>query len=196
MASPACSGGGDGKPGVEGGVDAGVEDIELFPGETGLGRFHSFAAARRRAAQGHAFSPDAPWQRELEEAFPYELTPDQERAIDEVKRDMESGQPMDRLLVGDVGYGKTEVAVRAAFKAVMDGFQVAVLAPTTVLAAQHFSTFRKRITPKTPIRPKAASMAQWSRMRNTMEVMMTVIPTCAVYVPKCTGIRSRGGSSM
>ena len=112
--------------------------------------------ARRRTAEGNAFSPDTPWQREIEEAFPYELTPDQERAIEEVKRDMESKQPMDRLLVGDVGYGKTEVAVRAAFKAVMDGFQVAMLAPTTVLAAQHFSTFRKRIAPF-PVRVEMVS---------------------------------------
>jgi len=97
--------------------------------------------ARRRAAAGYAFSPDTPWQRELEAAFPYELTPDQERAIREVKQDMESKQPMDRLLVGDVGFGKTEVAVRAAFKAVMDGKQVAVLVPTTVLAQQHLLTF-------------------------------------------------------
>ena len=125
--------------------------------------------ARRRAAEGNAFSPDTPWQRELEEAFPYELTPDQERAIEEVKRDMESGQPMDRLLVGDVGYGKTEVAVRAAFKAVMDGFQVAVLAPTTVLAAQHFSTFRKRIA-AFPVRVEMVS-----RFRSPAEIKKALV---------------------
>jgi transcription-repair coupling factor (superfamily II helicase) len=103
--------------------------------------------ARRRAAPGRAFSTDSDWQAELEGAFPYDLTPDQERAVEEIKRDMESPQPMDRLLVGDVGFGKTEVAVRAAFKAVSDGAQVAVLAPTTVLAAQHGHTFRERFAP-------------------------------------------------
>ncbi len=103
--------------------------------------------ARRRAAEGHAFAPDGPWQAELEAAFPFELTPDQERAMRDVKDDLEQPKPMDRLLVGDVGFGKTEVAVRAAFKAVMDGKQVALLAPTTVLAAQHFETIRERFAP-------------------------------------------------
>jgi transcription-repair coupling factor (superfamily II helicase) len=103
--------------------------------------------ARRRAARGHAFSPDTTWQKDLEAAFPFELTPDQRRAMQEIKNDMESVKPTDRLLVGDVGYGKTEVAVRAAFKTVMDGFQVAVLAPTTVLALQHYETFRQRFAP-------------------------------------------------
>lgn len=103
--------------------------------------------AERRLVRGHAFSSDTPWQREFEEGFEYELTPDQEAAIVEVKRDMEQPVPMDRLLCGDVGYGKTEVAMRAAFKAVMDGKQVAVLAPTTVLAYQHFETFRARFAP-------------------------------------------------
>ncbi len=103
--------------------------------------------ARRRAAPGRAFSADSEWQGELEGAFPYDLTPDQERAVEEIKRDMESPQPMDRLLVGDVGFGKTEVAVRAAFKAVADGTQVAILTPTTVLAAQHGHTFRERFAP-------------------------------------------------
>jgi len=103
--------------------------------------------ARRRSATGHAFGPDTEWQGELEAAFPYDLTPDQERALQEIKRDMESTQPMDRLLVGDVGFGKTEVAVRAAFKAVTEGTQVAILAPTTVLATQHYHTFRERFAP-------------------------------------------------
>jgi transcription-repair coupling factor (superfamily II helicase) len=103
--------------------------------------------ARRGAAVGHAFTADTHWQRDLESAFPFELTPDQQSAVDDVKRDMESTRVMDRLLVGDVGYGKTEVAVRAAFKAVMDGKQVALLAPTTVLAVQHFETFRQRYAP-------------------------------------------------
>ena len=100
--------------------------------------------AQRKAVPGHAFSPDTHWQEEFEGAFPYELTPDQASAITDIKRDMESTTPMDRLLCGDVGYGKTEVAMRAAFKAVMDGKQVAVLAPTTVLAFQHEKTLRDR----------------------------------------------------
>ena len=101
--------------------------------------------ARRQLAVGFAFPTDTPWQRELESAFLYEDTPDQRRASDEVKRDMERPRPMDRLLVGDVGYGKTEVAVRAAFKAVQAGKQVVVLVPTTILAEQHGRTFRERL---------------------------------------------------
>src|SRR5438876_2823541 len=100
--------------------------------------------AARRAVPGHAFSPDSHWQQEFEEAFAYELTTDQKTAVADIKRDMESPTPMDRLLCGDVGYGKTEVAMRAAFKAVMDGKQVAFLAPTTVLAFQHQKTLRER----------------------------------------------------
>ena len=96
---------------------------------------------------GHAFGPDTPWQRELEDAFPHEETRDQLTAIDEVQADMELAKPMDRLICGDVGYGKTEIAVRAAFKAVMDGKQVAVLVPTTLLAEQHFITFSERFAP-------------------------------------------------
>jgi transcription-repair coupling factor (superfamily II helicase) len=103
--------------------------------------------ARRSSATGHAFAADGPWQFELEAAFPFELTADQARALREVKDDLEQAKPMDRLLVGDVGFGKTEVAVRAAFKVVMDGKQVAVLAPTTVLAAQHFETIKERFAP-------------------------------------------------
>jgi transcription-repair coupling factor (superfamily II helicase) len=101
----------------------------------------------REAMPGHAFPPDAeqPWLQELEDAFPYQETPDQERAIVEVKADMERDQPMDRLVCGDVGYGKTEVALRAAFKAVLDQRQVAILVPTTVLALQHFNTFSERL---------------------------------------------------
>ena len=99
----------------------------------------------RMATKGYAFSPDTPWQRELEDAFPYVETPDQLAAIDEVKADMELPVPMDRIICGDVGYGKTEVAVRAAFKAVQDGKQVAVLVPTTLLSHQHLSTFRERM---------------------------------------------------
>jgi transcription-repair coupling factor (superfamily II helicase) len=98
----------------------------------------------RMASRGHAFGPDTPWQRELEEAFAFAETPDQLTTIDEVKRDMESPIPMDRLLSGDVGYGKTEVAVRAAFKAVQDGKQVAMIVPTTLLVRQHIETFAER----------------------------------------------------
>ncbi|MGE5234887.1 MAG: transcription-repair coupling factor [Acidobacteriota bacterium] len=100
--------------------------------------------AQREVTAGFAYSKDSPWQRDFEAAFEYELTVDQEQAIREIKRDMESPRPMDRLLVGDVGYGKTEVAMRAAFKAVLDGKQVAVLAPTTILAEQHVRTFARR----------------------------------------------------
>lgn len=101
--------------------------------------------AQRQIITGNTFNPDNPWQKELEASFPYIETDDQLRVITEVKRDMESARPMDRLICGDVGYGKTEVALRAAFKAVMDGKQVAVLVPTTVLAQQHFNTFRERL---------------------------------------------------
>jgi transcription-repair coupling factor (superfamily II helicase) len=100
--------------------------------------------ATRQVLPGHAFAGDTPWQKEFEAAFPYEETPDQLQAIQDVKRDMEVPRPMDRLVCGDVGYGKTEVALRAAFKAVMDGRQVAVLVPTTVLALQHYQTFSAR----------------------------------------------------
>ncbi|HLJ32905.1 MAG TPA: transcription-repair coupling factor, partial [Ktedonobacteraceae bacterium] len=101
----------------------------------------------REGQPGHAFPPDSeqPWLQELEDAFPYEETPDQARAIEEVKADMERPRPMDRLVCGDVGYGKTEVALRAAFKAVLDQKQVAILVPTTVLALQHFNTFKERL---------------------------------------------------
>ena len=103
--------------------------------------------AARASAPGHAYPDDTPWQAEMEAAFPYEETIDQLRAANEVKHDMEAVRPMDRLVVGDVGYGKTEVAIRAAFKATQDGKQVAVLVPTTVLAAQHHATFSARFGP-------------------------------------------------
>jgi transcription-repair coupling factor (superfamily II helicase) len=112
--------------------------------------------AARTSAPGHAFGPDTPWQRELEDAFPYVETPDQRAAIDEVKADMEKPVPMDRVICGDVGYGKTEIAVRAAFKAVMDGKQVAVLCPTTLLVQQHLQTFSERFT-AFPARVRALS---------------------------------------
>jgi len=102
--------------------------------------------ARRQVAEGFAFNSDTAWQGELESSFPYIETDDQVKALTEIKRDMETPRPMDRLLCGDVGYGKTEVALRAAFKAVMDGRQVAVLVPTTVLAQQHYDTFRQRLS--------------------------------------------------
>ena len=95
----------------------------------------------RKAAKGFAFNPDTVWQKELETSFLYEPTPDQAKVTDEVKEDMELENPMDRLVCGDVGFGKTEVAVRAAFKAVSDGKQVGVLVPTTILAEQHYQYF-------------------------------------------------------
>jgi len=115
--------------------------------------------AQRMATKGFAFSPDTPWQRELEDAFAYAETLDQLSSIDEVKRDMERPVPMDRLICGDVGYGKTEIAVRAAFKAVQDSKQVAVLAPTTLLVQQHLETFQERLAPF-PVRVKALSRFQ------------------------------------
>lgn len=113
----------------------------------------------RMAAPGHAFGPDTPWQRELEDAFPYVETPDQLSTIAEVKEDMEKTIPMDRLICGDVGYGKTEIAVRAAFKAVQDGKQVAILVPTTLLVQQHFGTFSERYA-QFPVSVKALSRFQ------------------------------------
>jgi transcription-repair coupling factor (superfamily II helicase) len=101
--------------------------------------------AKRASTHGHAFGKDTEWQSELEKSFPYKDTPDQAKAVVDVKRDMESQKPMDRLLCGDVGYGKTEVAIRAAFKAAMDNKQVAILVPTTILAEQHYNTFRSRM---------------------------------------------------
>jgi transcription-repair coupling factor (superfamily II helicase) len=115
--------------------------------------------AARTSAPGFAFGPDTPWQRELEDAFPYHETPDQLEAIDEVKEDMEKTVPMDRLICGDVGYGKTEIAVRAAFKAVQDGKQVAVLVPTTLLVNQHLSTFAERYA-SFPVKVAALSRFQ------------------------------------
>ena len=122
----------------------------------------------RMASKGHAFGPDTPWQRELEQAFPYVETPDQLTTIDEVKADMERPIPMDRLISGDVGYGKTEVAVRAAFKAVQDGKQVAVLVPTTLLAQQHTETFAERFS-GFPVR-----LATLSRFQSAKESKATM----------------------
>jgi transcription-repair coupling factor (superfamily II helicase) len=120
--------------------------------------------AQRKLTEGFSFSRDSNWQREFEDAFEFTETKDQLTAIIDIKRDMESEQPMDRLLCGDVGYGKTEVAMRAAFKALGDGKQVAVLAPTTVLSFQHFETFKRRFAPF-PVR-----VEMFSRFRNTKEL--------------------------
>jgi len=120
--------------------------------------------AERRLAEGHAFPRDTDWQREFEDAFEHQETEDQEEAIVDVKRDMEASTPMDRLLVGDVGYGKTEVAMRAAFKTVNDNKQVAVLAPTTVLAFQHFETFKQRFAAY-PIRTEMLSRFRTARQQ-------------------------------
>ncbi|HEX6046545.1 MAG TPA: transcription-repair coupling factor, partial [Pyrinomonadaceae bacterium] len=119
--------------------------------------------AERKLVGGYAFASDTPWQQEFEDGFPFVLTPDQETAIDDVKKDMEEPVPMDRLLCGDVGYGKTEVAMRAAFKSVMEGKQAAVLTPTTVLAYQHYDTFRNRFAPF-PVKVELLS-----RFRSTKE---------------------------
>jgi transcription-repair coupling factor (superfamily II helicase) len=124
--------------------------------------------AQRRMNKGFSFSPDSNWQREFEDAFEYSSTKDQLSAVSHIKGDMESEQPMDRLLCGDVGFGKTEVAMRAAFKALGDGKQVAVLAPTTVLAFQHYETFRRRFA-SFPVRIELAS-----RFRSPKEVKATL----------------------
>ncbi len=124
--------------------------------------------AERKLVQGHAYGADTPWQHEFEDAFEYQLTPDQEAAIEDVKEGMQSAQPMDRLIVGDVGYGKTEVAMRAAFKAVMEGKQVAVLAPTTVLVLQHYKTFQQRFS------PFPARIEMLSRFRSAKELKESV----------------------
>ncbi len=124
--------------------------------------------AARKAVPGHAFGPDTHWQEEFEDAFEFDLTPDQATAIADIKRDMESPTPMDRLLCGDVGYGKTEVSMRAAFKAVMDGKQVAFLAPTTVLAAQHLKTLTERFA------AFPAKIDMVSRFRTRQEIKETL----------------------
>ena len=135
----------------------------------------------RQAQPGHAFSPDSPWQGELEASFPYVETPDQLQALQEVKMDMETARPMDRLICGDVGYGKTEVALRAAFKAIMDGKQVAVLVPTTVLAQQHYNTFRERL------QPFPVNVEMLSRFRSEREQHRVVEGLRAGTVDLCIG---------
>ncbi len=124
--------------------------------------------AVRMSEQGHAFESDTPWQNEFEDTFEYEETPDQRQSITATKRDMESSRPMDRLVCGDVGFGKTEVALRAAFKAVVDGKQVAMLVPTTVLAQQHFTTFRERVA-GFPV-----NVAMLSRFRSRVQQRRTI----------------------
>jgi transcription-repair coupling factor (superfamily II helicase) len=121
--------------------------------------------AARSAERGYAFSPDTRWQREMESAFLFEDTPDQRQATEDVKRDMESPRPMDRLICGDVGYGKTEIAIRAAFKSVQDGKQVAVLVPTTILAEQHMHTFSERLA-DFPVRIEALSRFRTAKEQN------------------------------
>ena len=123
--------------------------------------------AKRKAAKGFKFNPDTVWQKELEASFFYEDTPDQEKVTAEVKEDMEAENPMDRLVCGDVGFGKTEVAVRAAFKAVQDGKQVALLVPTTILAEQHYNTFKDRLT-QFPVRVAALSRFQTKKEQSTI----------------------------
>jgi transcription-repair coupling factor (superfamily II helicase) len=137
--------------------------------------------ASRKIRTGHAFGADTLWQRELEDAFPYVETPDQLKAISDVKGDMEQSRPMDRLLCGDVGYGKTEVALRAAFKAVNDGRQVAVLVPTTVLAQQHYNTFRERLQ-AFPVK-----VEMLSRFRSDREQKKVIEGLAAGTVDICIG---------
>ena len=137
--------------------------------------------ASREVVPGFAFSRDTLWQQELESAFPYVETPDQLEAIQEVKEDMEKPRPMDRLVCGDVGYGKTEIAIRAAFKAVMDGRQVAVLVPTTVLAQQHFATFSERLE-AFPVKVEVLS-----RFRSPAEQRTVVDGLAAGTVDICIG---------
>jgi transcription-repair coupling factor (superfamily II helicase) len=137
--------------------------------------------AARKAVPGHAFTADSHWQQEFEDAFEYELTPDQKTAIADIKNDMESSTPMDRLLCGDVGYGKTEVAMRAAFKAVMDGKQVAFLAPTTVLAFQHEKTLKERFG-GFPVR-----IDMISRFRTKQEQQQVVVDLAAGKIDVVVG---------
>ena len=137
--------------------------------------------ATREVASGFAFSPDMAWQEEIESSFPYTETPDQLRAIEEVKNDMEAPRPMDRLVCGDVGYGKTEVALRAAFKAVMDGKQVAFLVPTTILAEQHYLTFTQRLS------PFPFKVARLSRLQDAAEQREVIRGLAAGSVDICIG---------
>ena len=151
--------------------------------------------AERDQRPGLAHPPDAPWQREFEAGFPHEETPDQLRSIAETKADLERPRPMDRLLCGDVGFGKTEVALRAAFKVVLGGKQVAVLAPTTVLAQQHCNTFRERLAPfpvaveqlsrfRTP-RQQRQVLAQLADGRLDVVIGTHRLLSCLLYTSRC-----------
>ncbi|MCZ7615052.1 MAG: DEAD/DEAH box helicase [Ignavibacteriaceae bacterium] len=124
--------------------------------------------AKRKATKGFQFSSDSIWQKELEASFFYEDTPDQEKVTNEVKQDMEAQNPMDRLVCGDVGFGKTEIAVRASFKAVQDGKQVALLVPTTILAEQHFNTFKDRLS-QFPV--KVAALSRFQTKKEQSEIL-------------------------
>ena len=137
--------------------------------------------AAREKIKGNKYSEDSDWQKILEESFEFKETKDQLSAIEEIKNDLESKNPMDRLLCGDVGYGKTEIAIRAAFKAVMEGKQVALLAPTTVLVQQHFSTFSKRLSAY-PI-----NIEFLSRFRKQKEQKQVISDLVTVKVDICIG---------
>ena len=137
--------------------------------------------AARELVKGHSFPADTPWQDELEDSFPFQETPDQQAAVDEVKADMERGKPMDRLVCGDVGYGKTEIALRAAFKAVLDGKQVAILVPTTVLAQQHYVTFSQRL------RAYPVKVEVLSRFRTDQEQRQVVEGLASGSIDMCVG---------
>ena len=130
--------------------------------------------AERKRRTGHAFEPDSDWQREFEERFPFTETPDQLEAIELVKADMEAPRPMDRLICGDVGYGKTEVALRAAFKAATGGKQVLMLVPTTILAQQHYGTFSERL------KDYPVTIEHVSRFRPAAEQK-----DCLLYTSRC-----------
>ena len=163
--------------------------------------------AARQATRGHEFGPDTPWQRELEDAFPYQETPDQLVTIDEVKADMRKPVPMDRLICGDVGFGKTEIAVRAAFKAVQEGKQVAVLVPTTLLVKQHQQTspsgsrsFPVRVEApsrfQTDARPNGSCRA-WLTARSTWSCTHRLLSTRPAFLSwGCSSsMRSSGSAS-
>ena len=146
--------------------------------------------ARRNVIEGYSFSHDNPWQQELEASFPYVETEDQMRVLAEVKQDMEMKRPMDRLICGDVGYGKTEVALRAAFKAVLDGKQVAILVPTTVLAQQHYQTFRQRLAAfpaevemLSRSAPRSSRRRSWSAWKKELSILSSALTAC--FLPTC-----------
>src|SRR6266545_3695666 len=147
--------------------------------------------AERKLVGGFAFAGDTPWQREFEDGFEYVLTPDQETAIEDVKHDMQEPTPMDRLLCGDVGYGKTEVAMRAAFKAVMEGKQAAVLTPTTVLAYQHYDTFRSRFAPF-PVKIELLSRFRSTKEQKEVAKRVDVLTLSATPIPRTLNMSLSG----